>query len=82
MLLGPDLDRLIDEEHRNAVLDAVRLVQAGVVQDLVNEYQRTTVGRAHQDFHQLVVEHGYGLAGWPITGAVLPPMVGAPSLGI
>ena len=53
-----DVDGLVDQQHRDAILDAVSLVQARVVEHTVDQQQRTPVSRAHQDAQELVVEHG------------------------
>ena len=56
MFLGSDVDGLIDEEYRNPVLNAVGLVQARVVEDIVDEGQRSPVGGTDQDAQQFRVE--------------------------
>jgi hypothetical protein len=54
-------DRLVDKKHGDAVLDAIRAPQAGVVQELiVNKKQRSAVFWAYQDAEQLFVEHETG----------------------
>lgn len=52
-------DGLVDEKHRNAVLDAVGATQPGVVEQLVvaDRQQRSTVLGTHQDVQQFSVEH-------------------------
>ena len=53
---------LVDEQHRDAVLDAVGTPQPGVVQKfVVNEQQRSAVFRTDQDAQQFFVEHDGGL---------------------
>jgi len=50
MLVVTDLDRLIDQQHRDVVFDAIGAAQPRVVQQLIvgviHEHQRTSVGRA------------------------------------
>ena len=58
VFIGSHVDGLVDQQHRDAVLDAVGLVQARVVEHSVDQQQRTPVSRAHQDAQELVVEHG------------------------
>ena len=60
MFLGTDVGGLIGQQHRNSVLDAVRLVQPRVVQDIVDAQQRTTVNRADQDIEKLRIQHEGG----------------------
>lgn len=58
-----DGDRLVDQQHGNAVLDAVRAPKPRVVEELVvNQQKRAAVLRAYQDAQQLVVEHVGALA--------------------
>lgn len=60
----PDIDCLLDQQHRNVILDAVGLAQPWVVEDVAEEQQRSPVNGAHQDAQQLLVQHGgYGVAG-------------------
>jgi len=52
-------DRLVDEQDRDAVLDAVCAVKPRVVEELVvHQQQRPAVFRAHEDAQQSFVEHG------------------------
>jgi hypothetical protein len=64
-------DRLVDEEHRDAVLDAVRAPKPGVVeklaravlfaQALIGDHQeRPAVLRADEDAQQFLVNHDDG----------------------
>jgi len=56
-------DRLVDEQNRDAVLDAVRAAKPGVIEELVvDQQQRPAVLRANQDAEQLFVEHNGRLA--------------------
>ena len=57
-------DCLVDEKHRDAVLDAVRAAKPGVVEALVvDQQQRPAVFRADEDAQQSFVEHDRRLAG-------------------
>ena len=57
-------DCLVDEKHRDAVLDAVRAAKSGVVEALiVDQQQRPAVFRADEDAEELFVEHDRPLAG-------------------
>ncbi len=60
-----DLDRLVDQQHRNSVVDAVCAAKPRVVQEFlmagVDQQQGTAVLRADQDAEQLLVEHGGAL---------------------
>jgi len=53
MLVVADLDRLVDEQHGDAVFDAVGAPQPWVVEQLVtgvaHEDQRTSIGRADKN---------------------------------
>jgi hypothetical protein len=64
-------DRLVDEQHRDAVLDAVRAPKARVVEELaravlfaqaliVDQQQWPAVLRAHEDAQQFFVKHDAG----------------------
>jgi hypothetical protein len=54
-------DRLVDEQHRDAVLDAVRAPKARVVEELVVDQQQwPAVLRAHEDAQQFFVKHDAG----------------------
>lgn len=65
-------DSLVDEKHRNAVLDAVRTAKPGVVEELVaDQQQRPAVFRADEDAQQLFVEHEGRLADGLVDGAGL-----------
>ena len=68
MFLVIDVGGLVDEEHRNAVLDAVGLTQPGVVEHTVDRDERPPVGGAHQDVQQGGVHGGYGVTGVAATG--------------
>ena len=51
-------DGFVDEQHRNAVLDAIGATQPGVVEELVvNQEQRSAVLWADQDAQQFLVQH-------------------------
>ena len=56
VLVVVDVAGLVDQQHRNAVLDAVSTSQPRVVQQLrvarVDQQQRAPVSRAHQDAQQ------------------------------
>lgn len=53
-----DGDRLVDEQHRNTVVDAIRAPKARVVQALVaHQKQRPAVLWADEDAQELFVEH-------------------------
>ena len=53
-----DGDRLVDEQNRDAVLDAIRTPQPWVVQAfVVNQQERSAVLRTDQDAQQFVIEH-------------------------
>lgn len=71
MFLGSHLDGLIGQQHRDAVIDAIGLVQSRVVQNVVDVQQRPMVNRAHQDVEKLRIQHsgGYGVVGRMIGGA-------------
>ena len=62
MLLGRDLGGLIDEQHRDGVLDAVGPAQPRVVEDrlgaVIDQQQWPAVGRAHQDVEQFAIHAG------------------------
>jgi hypothetical protein len=64
-------DRLVDEKHWDAVLDAVRATETRVVEELAravlfaqaligDQQQRPAVFRAHEDAQQFFVEHDRG----------------------
>ena len=59
-------DRLVDQKHGDAVLDAVRAAQPRVVEEFlmagVDQKQWPAVLRADQDAQQFVVEHDGWLA--------------------
>jgi hypothetical protein len=51
-------DGLVDEQHRDAVLDAVGTPKTRVVQEfVVNQKQWPAVLRADEDAQQFVIEH-------------------------
>ena len=52
-------DRFVDEQHRDAVLDAVAATQPRVVEQLIvtDQQEWPTVLGADQDVQQLLVEH-------------------------
>jgi hypothetical protein len=51
-------DRFVDEQDRDAVLDAVRAAKPRVVEELVvNQQQRPAVLRADEDAQKFFVEH-------------------------
>ncbi len=53
-----DVDGFVDEQYRNAVLDAIGATQPGVVEELVvNQEQRSAVLWADQDAQQFFVQH-------------------------
>ena len=61
MLVGVDLDRLVGQHHRDAVVDPLRPLQARVVQEvLVGEIpQALLVDRAGEDLQKARIEaHG------------------------
>jgi len=49
MFVGSDVDGLINQQYWNPVVDAVGLVQPGVVEHIVDEQQWSPIGRAHQN---------------------------------
>lgn len=54
---------LVDQKHRDAVLDAVRTAQPRVVEQLVvDQQQRPAIFRADEDAQQFFVEHDGRLA--------------------
>lgn len=54
-----DGDRLVDEQDRDAVVDAVTLPHSRVIQHLVaHQQERTAILWAHEYRPQLLVEHG------------------------
>jgi hypothetical protein len=64
-------DRLVDEKHWDAVLDAVRATEPRVIEELaravlfaqtliVDQQQRPAVFGAHEDAQQFFVEHDRG----------------------
>jgi hypothetical protein len=56
-------DRLVNEQYRDAVLDAVCAAKPRVVQKLVvDQQQRPTIFRTDEDAQQFFVDHGRGLA--------------------
>ena len=58
-----DIDRLVDEQHGDAVLDPVHPPKTWVVEALVvNEEQRPAILRADEDAQELFVEHDRGSA--------------------
>lgn len=69
VFLGTHVACLVDEKHRDAVLDPVGLAKPGVVEQTVDEQQRPTVGGAHQDVEQGGVHDvGYGVTGVAADG--------------
>ena len=59
-----DRNRLVNQKHRDAVLDAVCAAKARVVEALVvDQQQRPAVFRADEDAEELFVEHDRTLAG-------------------
>lgn len=54
-------DRLVDEKHWDAVLDAIRTTEPRVVEELVADQQQgPAVFRAYEDAQQFFVEHEDG----------------------
>ena len=52
-------DRLVNEKHRNAVLDSIRAAQPRVVEVLViDQQQGPAVLRADENAEQFFVDHG------------------------
>ena len=66
VFLGTDVAGLVYQQNRDAVIDAVGLVQPGVVEDAVGEDQRSPVGGAHQEVQECGIHGGQGVTG---TGA-------------
>ena len=65
-------DRVVDEKHRNAVLDADRAAKPGVVEELiVDQQQWPAVFRTDEDAQQLFVEHGRRLADAEVDARIL-----------
>lgn len=80
MLVGADISGLVDQQHRDVVLDPVGLVKSGVIQPVADMEQGSPVRGAHQDVEHSRVEHdcqGVGAAG--IAGAAAAA-AGAPGL--
>lgn len=81
-----DVDGLVDQQHGDPVIDAVRTAKPGVVEEFVaDEQQGSAVLRADQDVEQFLVEGhgdqpaGTGMAGACVTGmpAMEPPLAAA-----
>ena len=54
-------DRLVDEQYRDAVLDAVCATKPRVVEELlIHHQQRPSVFRADEDAQQFFVKHHVG----------------------
>lgn len=89
MLLGVKFPGVIGQQNRNAVLDGIRLAQARVVEAVIDQQERTAIGRADQDAEQFRVEHvrqgvaggGAGIIGAAAAGSTAPdPGTGAPAI--
>lgn len=83
MFFGLDVHGLIDQQHRNPILDAVGLVQPWVVEPVVDEQQRAAIRRADQDVQELRVHatvYGVG-AGGGAAGGVATTLTGLPGPG-
>jgi hypothetical protein len=52
------IDRLVDQQHRDAVVDSVRTTQARVVEHIADVQKWTPVGWADQNAQKFFVEHG------------------------
>ena len=57
MLVIVDIAGLVDQQHRDTVLDTVSAPQPWVVEHITDVQQRAAVGRANQDRKKLLVEH-------------------------
>ena len=82
MFLGPYVDGFVDQQHRDPVVNSVGLVQAGVVEDVADQQEGSTVDRAHQDAEKSLVQHcGYGVVGRMTGGAGAAGIPGALAWG-
>ncbi len=57
MLVVADFDRLVDQQHRDTVFDAVSAPHPRVVQHISDQEQRASIGRANQNAQQGFVNH-------------------------
>jgi hypothetical protein len=78
MLRVVDIACLVDQQHRDVVVDPVGAPQPGVVQKTIDEGQRSAVGGTHEDVEEFLIKHRdrYWLGGVMVKPPVLPGLFG------